>query len=103
MSSRTVAPAPSKVDDQGRATRAGTQVTCITTAHHWAIDVGLAARLDLQQAFLVNCVNARGSCHRSLTIGETKIGEQQLVESSPEVSGLALVGGFGGSEQGEPQ
>jgi ribosomal protein S18 acetylase RimI-like enzyme len=58
------------IDDQGRATllaaadprtaqtllwealassRAGTRVNCITTANHWAVDVGLAARLDLAQ------------------------------------------------------
>ena len=35
-----------------------------------------------------------GSCHRSLAVGEAKISEQQLVEPSPEVSGLARVGGF---------
>jgi GNAT superfamily N-acetyltransferase len=58
------------IDDQGRATllaaadprtaqtllwealaasQASTRVTCITTANHWAVDVGLAARLDLKQ------------------------------------------------------
>lgn len=58
------------VDDQGRATllaaadprtaqallwealassSGDTRVNCITTANHWAIDVGLAARLDLRQ------------------------------------------------------
>ncbi|MEQ0557943.1 GNAT family N-acetyltransferase [Amycolatopsis sp. NEAU-NG30] len=58
------------IDDQGRATllaaadprtaqtllwealassRAATRVNCITTGNHWAIDVGLAARLDLAQ------------------------------------------------------
>jgi ribosomal protein S18 acetylase RimI-like enzyme len=58
------------IDDQGRATllaaadprtaqtllwealatsRADTRVNCITTGNHWAIDVGLAARLDLAQ------------------------------------------------------
>lgn len=31
------------------ATRAETLVNCVTTANHWAVDVGLAARLDLAQ------------------------------------------------------
>lgn len=55
------------IDDQGRATllaaaavqtllwealassHADTRVSCITTANHWAVDVGLTARLDLAQ------------------------------------------------------
>ncbi|RKS73587.1 ribosomal protein S18 acetylase RimI-like enzyme [Actinomadura pelletieri DSM 43383] len=31
------------------ATRGETLVNCVTTANHWAVDVGLAARLDLDQ------------------------------------------------------
>jgi hypothetical protein len=40
---------------------------------------------------------------QSLAVREPKIGEEQVVESPPKVSGLALVRSFVGSEQGELQ
>jgi hypothetical protein len=38
---------------------------------------------------------------QSLTVREPKVGEEEVVESPPKVSCLALVRSFVGSEQGE--
>ena len=40
---------------------------------------------------------------QSLPVREPKVGEEQVVEPTPKVSGLALVRSFVESEQGEPQ
>src|SRR6266536_4734128 len=39
----------------------------------------------------------------SLAVGVAKVSEEQLIEPSQKVSGFALIGGFVGGEQDEPQ